>query len=99
MYIVIFGMDKPGMAEVRSERFDANREYLHDHPDHPSVVVHSAGPVRSEDGAIRDGSLIVVDAPSVEAARSFVSDSPFGQAELYAELHVRPFDWVTGRPE
>lgn len=99
MYIVIFGTDKPGMADTRSGRFDANREYLHDHPDHPGVVVHHAGPIRSEDGSARNGSLIVVDAPSVEAARAFVTDSPFGRAQIYGELHVRPFDWVTGRPE
>ena len=99
MYIVIFGTDKPGMTAVRNEHFDANREYLHDHPNHPDVVLHHAGPTRSEDGAARIGSLIVVDAPSVEAARAFVTDSPFGRVGLYGELHIRPFDWVTGRPE
>ena len=99
MYIVVFATDKPGMTGVRDAHFDANRDYLHDHPDHPDVVLHHAGPVRSEDGAARTGSLIVLDAPSVDAARAFVADSPFGRAELYGELHVRPFDWVTGRPE
>lgn len=99
MYIVVFATDKPAMAGVRSAHFDANKEYLHDHPDHPDVVLHHAGPIRSEDGTARNGSLILVDAPSVEAARAFVADSPFGRADLYGELQVRPFDWVTGRPD
>lgn len=98
MYIVIFATDKPGMTGVRAGNFDANRDYLHDHPDHPDVILHHAGPTRSEDGTARNGSLILVDAPSVQAARKFVEDSPFGRAELYGELHVRPFDWVTGKP-
>lgn len=99
MYIVIFGTDKPGMADARREHFDAFHEYLHDNPDHPDVILHHAGPTLSEDGAARIGSLLVVDAPSVEAARAFVADSPFGQADLFGELHVRPFHWITGKPE
>ncbi len=98
MYIAVFGTDKPGMADVRSERFDAFRTYLHDHPDHPDVVLHHAGPTLSEDGAARIGSLLVVDAPSLDAARAFVADSPFGQAGLFGDLQVRPFHWLTGRP-
>ena len=57
-----------------------------------------SGPIPSEDGTVRNGSLIVVDAPSVEAARAFVADSPFGRAELFAELHIRPLVWLIGRP-
>lgn len=99
MYIVVFATDRPDMTDVRSAHFDANKDYLHDHPNHADVVLHHAGPIRSEDGAARNGSLIVVDAPSVDAARAFVTDSPFGRADLYGDVQVRPFDWVTGRPD
>ena len=99
MYIAIFGTDKPGMADVRSQHFDAFHEYLHSHPEHPGVVLHHAGPTLSEDGTQRIGSLLVVDAPSVETARAFMADSPFGRADLFEELHVRPFHWITGKPE
>lgn len=99
MHIVVFGTDKAGMADVRREHFDAFHAYLHDHPDHPGVVLHQGGPTLSEDGSTRIGTLLVVDAPSVEAARAFVADSPFGRAGLYGELHVRPLEWLTGKPE
>lgn len=54
MFIDIFATYKTGMADVRSERFVANRDYLHDHPDHKSVVdapwkqhTHSSRTIRS----------------------------------------------------
>ena len=99
MYIAIFGTDKAGMAEVRAQHFDAFHDYLHDQSQHPDVVLHHAGPTLSEDGAQRIGSLLVVEAPSVEAVQAFISDSPFGRAGLFEELHVRPFHWMTGKPD
>ncbi len=99
MYIVVVGTYKPGMADERREHFDAFRDYLHNHPDHPDVVLHHAGPTLSEDGTAKIGNLLVLDAPSVEAARAFVADSPFGRVALFGELLVRPWHWITGRPE
>ncbi|MCY3811300.1 MAG: YciI family protein [Gammaproteobacteria bacterium] len=58
-----------------------------------------SGATPSEDGTVKNGSLIVLDAPSVEAARAFVADSPFGRVELFGELHIRPLVWVVGRPD
>ena len=99
MHIVAFGTDKPGMADVRREHFEAFYKYLRDHPDHPGVVLYHGGPTLSEDGSTRIGTLLVLDAPSVDAARAFISDSPYGRAELYGELYVRPLEWLTGKPE
>ena len=98
MYFVVFAMDKSGMAEVRSKHFDAFREYLRNHPDHPGVVVHHGGPILSDDEKTMVGSQFAIETSSLEAARAFVSDSPFGRADLYAELHVHPWNWILGRP-
>ena len=98
MYVAVFATDKPGMADVRSEHFDAFVEYLRDHPDHPDVILLHGGPTLSEDASAMNGTLLLLEAPSLDAVRAMVADSPFGQVELYGDMQVRPWDWRTGRP-
>ena len=98
MYFTIFATDRPETAEVRSRHVEAFREYLHDHPGHPGVVLHLGGRILADDAQTPIGTHIVIEAPSLEAARAFIEDSPYGRADLFAELHVRPWKWITGRP-
>ena len=99
MYFAIFATDKPGTADVRSKHAQAFHEYLHDHPDHPEVVLHHGGRILADDAETPIGLQLAIEAPSLEAARAFVADSPYGRADLFAELHVRPWNWITGRPD
>lgn len=99
MYVAVFATDKPGTADVRSEHFDAFVAYLRDHPDHPGVALLHGGPTLSEDASAMVGTLLVLDAPSLDAVRAFIADSPLGRAGVYGDVQVRPFDWRTGRPE
>lgn len=99
MYVALFATDKPGTADVRSEHFDAFVEYLRDHPDHPRVTLLHGGPTLSEDASRMIGTLLVLDAPSPDAVRAFIADSPLGRAGVYGDIQVRPFDWRTGRPD
>ena len=98
MYVAALITDKPGVAQVRSETREAFRAYLRSHPSHPDVVVHHAGPTLADDGESVVGLLLVVEAPSLEAAHAFLDDSPFAKAGVFAESHVREWDWTTGRP-
>ena len=98
MYFAVIGMDKPGVAQTRSEVQGSLIAYLRDHPDHPDVTVHNGGPMLAEDGESIVGMLWVIEAPSREAAQAFAMDSPFARAELLADLQVRQWDWRTGRP-
>ena len=98
MYCVVFTTHKPGRVQTGSEIQNAFADYLTDHPDHSDVVVHNGGPTLSDDLQAPVGTLLIVEAPSLEAARAFVADSPYGKAEVYAECEVRPLDWRTGRP-
>ena len=98
MYFAIFATHKLEAIGRRNELFDEFRAYLRDHPDHPEVVVHHAGPTFADDGATVIGLLNVIEAPSLEAAQAFVANSPYAKAEIFADLHVRPWDWMTGRP-
>ncbi len=99
MYVAVFATDKSGTADVRREHFEAFVDYLGEHPDHPDVAVLHGGPTLSEDASAMIGTLLVVEAPSLDAVRSFVADSPLGRAGVYGDVQVRPWDWRTGRPE
>ena len=98
MYVVAFVTHKPGRVEAGSEMQNAFIDYLRDHPDHPDVVVHNAGPTLSDDSESIVGLLVIVGAPSLEAARAFLADSPYGKADVFADVQVRPWEWRTGRP-
>lgn len=98
MYFTVFATHKPEANVRRNELFDEFGAYLRNHTDHPDVVVHHGGPTLADDGATVVGLLNVIEAPSLEAARAFVDDSPYAKAEIFADVHVRPWDWMTGRP-
>ena len=98
MYVVAFVTHKPGSVEAGSDIQGAFIDYLRDHPDHPGVVVHNAGPTLSDDSDSIVGLLLIAEAPSLDAARAFVADSPYGKADVFADVQVRPWEWRTGRP-
>jgi len=98
MYFTALVTDNPGMSDTRSNLRDDFVSYLRDHPGHPDVVVHHAGPTLSDDGGSITGLLLVVEAPSIEAARAFAADSPYGRGGIFAATEVRRWDWTTGCP-
>ncbi|MDE0060385.1 MAG: YciI family protein [Defluviicoccus sp.] len=98
MYYSVFATDKPGAAGVRNENTESFRAYLDNHPDHPNVVRHIGGRILGDDGETVMGLMIVIEAPSLEEARAFVADSPYGQANMFEDLRVQPWDWITGSP-
>ncbi len=98
MYIVAFVTHKPGQVQAGSELQDAFIDYLRNHPGHPDVVVHNGGPTLADDSESIIGLLLIVEAPSLQAARAFLTDSPYGKADVFAEVQFRPWEWRTGRP-
>ena len=98
MYIVVYVTHKPGRVQGGSELQDAFIDYLRNHPEHSEVVVHNAGPTLSDDSATIVGLLLIAEAPSLDAARAFLADSPYGKADIFADVQLRPWEWRTGRP-
>jgi len=60
--------------------------------------VKIAGPFVSEDGKTMLGSLIVIEAADLGAARAFSTQDPYAQAGLFASVDVRPWRWTMGAP-
>ena len=58
-----------------------------------------AGPFTEEDGQTMNGSLIVIEAPSLQAAQEIAASDPFAKAGLFASVEIRPWLWVIDNTE
>ena len=95
MLYALICTDKPDSLALRL----ANR------PDHVAYLeslgdtLVFAGPFMMDDGATMNGSLIVIEAASLEAARSIAAGDPFAKAGLFASVEIRPWLWTMNNPE
>jgi uncharacterized protein YciI len=46
-----------------------------------------------------NGSLIVVEAASLDAARSIGAGDPFAKAGVFASVDIRPWLWTINNPD
>ena len=98
MYFVVFGTDKPHMTAVRETNRPAHRAYLRDPGQHP-VQVRIGGPTFTNGMGKMNGTLLVVEAETIDAVRAFVLDDPYSRAGLFASLEIRPWHWGLDQPE
>lgn len=98
MYFVVLATHKAEMREERLRLEDAFAAYLHDPTHHPDVTVHHGGKTLSESDQTVTGLVLVLEAPSLEVVQAFVADSPYAQTGTFAESHIHPWNWLTGRP-
>jgi uncharacterized protein YciI len=95
MLFALICIDRPDSLAVRL----ANR------PDHVAYLENLgetlvfAGPFMMEDGATMNGSLIVIEATSLEAARNIAAGDPFAKAGLFDSVEIRPWLWTMNNPE
>jgi uncharacterized protein len=92
MLYVLICTDKPGSLGVRKANRPDHLAYLESLGD--ALVL--AGPFLQEDGETMNGSLIVVEAPSLAAARTIAAGDPFAKAGLFASVEIRPWLWTIG---
>jgi uncharacterized protein len=58
-----------------------------------------AGPFTQEDGVTMNGSLVVVEAATLDAARRLAAGDPFAKAGVFASVEIRPWLWTINNPE
>lgn len=98
MYFVVFATHQEGMTQERLATESAFTAYLRDAEKHPEVALHHGGQTLSESDDAVTGLVLVLEAPSRDAARAFVIESPYAQAGIIAEFEIRRWNWLTGRP-
>jgi uncharacterized protein YciI len=86
--------DKLGSLEKRKANRPEHLDYLKGLGD--ALVL--AGPFTEEDGTSMNGSLIVVEAASLEDARRLLAGDPFAKAGIFASVEIRPWLWSINKP-
>ncbi|MEM1138425.1 MAG: YciI family protein [Pseudomonadota bacterium] len=92
MLFCIHALDKPGSQDLRLATRQAHLDYAH------GGAVKLGGPLLDEAGEMV-GSLIVIEAADLAAAKAWSADDPYTKAGLFAEVQIRPWRWVVGNPD
>ena len=93
MLYVLICKDLPGEGPAR--RAGAR-------PDHLTYLaslgdkVRAAGGLLSADGKEALGSLIIIEADSLDAARSIAAADPYAKAGVFAEVEIHPWRQAVG---
>lgn len=88
--------DKPDHLHVRMETRPVHIEHLNKL--NAEGTLKMAGPFLDADGK-PCGSLVVVSADTIEAARAIADADPYAKAGLFQSVEVKPFNWVFNNPE
>ena len=97
-YYAVFATDKPDMREVRERVRPVHRTYLRATAEH-GVCVRLGGPTLAPQGDAMNGTLLVVEARSIDAVLQFVGNDPYMEAGVFERVEVRRWDWSLGNPE
>ncbi len=87
---VFHGLDKPGALELRKATRQTHLDWLAS----LSPRVKIGGPMLAEDGATPVGSMLVLEADSLEAAKAEYARDPYNAAGLWQTTSIRPFNWL-----
>ena len=94
MLFALICTDKPNSLALRQANRPEHVEYLNSLGD--AVVL--AGPFTEADGETMNGSLIVIEAASLQASRDIAVGDPFAKAGLFASVEIRPWLWTLNKP-
>ncbi len=86
----LYGLDKPDGVELRKATREAHLGWIASL--NPRVKI--AGPMLAEDGATPIGSVMVIEADSLEAAKAEYARDPYTAAGLWQSTSIRQFNWV-----
>jgi len=88
MLIALIARDKPGALQTRLDNREAHLAYIEE-----TGVVRQAGPLLDEAGGMI-GSLVILDAPDLEAARDWAENDPYARAGLFDSVELIPWKKV-----
>ena len=95
MRFVVICKDKPGHLQLRIDTRPAHVAHLETL--NASGVLGLAGPFLDADGK-PNGSMGVVEADDLDAARALLAGDPYAKAGLFASFDVRPWNWTVNKP-
>ncbi len=87
-----------------TDKADHLETRLANRPDHVAWLsthneaIRIAGPFLAEDNETMAGSLLIVEAQDIDAARALLASDPYALAGLFQTVEVHPWRWVVGAP-
>ncbi len=94
MLFALICTDKPASLELR----------MRVRPDHLAFLerlgsnLKAAGPFIDDDGK-PTGSLVIIKADDMSAAKAIASDDPYAIAGLFSSVEIKPWKWLIKNPE
>ena len=95
MLYAIVCTDKPNSLALRMANRPEHLAYLQS----LGETLVFAGPFTEPDGVTMNGSLVVVETATLEAARKIAAADPFAKAGVFASVEIRPWLWTFNNPE
>lgn len=96
MLFALLCTDKPAHLSLRMETRPAHVEWLNGL--NAAGTLKMAGPFLDGDGK-PCGSLVVVQAETIDAAQALAAADPYAKAGLFQSVDIKPFNWVFNNPE
>ncbi|EJN05684.1 YciI-like protein [Phyllobacterium sp. YR531] len=94
MLFALLCNDKPDSLQLRLDTRTSHLEYLNGLGDQ----LKFAGPFLGDD-AKPNGSLVVVEAVDLAAAKQIAANDPYAKAGLFASVDIRPWNWAIKNPD
>jgi uncharacterized protein YciI len=96
MIYAILSTDRPDGAELRHHTRPIHRDWLRG--EHEMVRLLMSGATLQADGQTMNGSLVIVEANSLQDVETFAQADPYRHAGLFERWEIRPWDWTYGNP-
>lgn len=93
MLFAFIAADKPGHLQVRLDNRSDHLAFLQG----LGKALKFAGPFLDADGK-PNGSMGVIEADDLDAARAILAGDPYAKAGLFASVDVRPWSWTVNKP-
>ena len=94
MLYALICTDKPNSLAIRKAKRPEHVAYLKSLGD----TLKLAGPFTEADGETMNGSLVVIEAASLQAAKEIGAGDPYAKAGLFASVKIRPWIWTLNNP-
>ena len=94
MLFALICTDKQGHLQTRLDNRPAHLGWL----ENLGANTKAAGPFLGPDG-LQTGSLVIIAADDLEAAKSLAAKDPYAIAGLFASVDIRPWNWLIKNPE
>lgn len=95
MLFALICTDKPGKLQVRADTRPAHLEHLQGLNAQNKLAF--AGPFLDAEGK-PNGSMVVLDAADMDAARALADADPYAKAGLFEKVEIRQWNWGINNP-